>query len=246
MISIIIPTLLRCEENLYRLLDTLIIDNSVDEIIVINNSLKSLNYQDEKLKIINPNENIYVNPAWNLGIKEAKNEIIGLLNDDIMICEDFCSKIKPLIKKENGIYGIDENFVKIVDKTFLPPKQKIQIKPINYRPSGFGVAMFFHKDSYYEIPSELKIMFGDDWLIQQNKKEKKQNLIISGQTVNHLGSISSSNTKLNPICKNDIKIYKKFMIKWYHRIFSIEENWDSIKLRLFGVTLKFKKPKQEK
>ena len=40
MISIIIPTLLKCEENLYRLLDTLIIDDSVNEIIIINNALK--------------------------------------------------------------------------------------------------------------------------------------------------------------------------------------------------------------
>ena len=106
--------------------------------------------------------------------------------------------------------------------------------------------MFFNKSSYYEIPNELKIMFGDDWLLQQNKKRKKQNFIISGQNINHLGSISTSTTRLNPICENDKKTYKEFTIKWYHRIFSIEENWDSIKLRLFGITIKIKKTKQEK
>lgn len=241
MISIVIPTLLKCEENLYRLLDTLVIDNLVDEIIVINNALKNLNYQDEKLKIITPQENVYVNPAWNMGVKLAKNQIIGLLNDDIMICEDFCSKIMPFIKKENGIYGIDESSVKIVNKTYLPKKENISIKPINYRPSGFGIAMFFHKDSYYEIPENMKIMFGDDWIMQLNKKNKKQNYIICGQTIHHLGSITSSSKKLNPICENDKAIYKKIMIKWYHRFFSIQEYWDCYKLRLFGLTFKIKK-----
>jgi hypothetical protein len=83
-------------------------------------------------------------------------------------------------------------------------------------------------------------MYGDDWLIRENKKNKKQNFAIENQTIHHLGSISSSNATLSPICKNDKKIYKKLTIKWHHRLFSIEKNWDCTKIRILGLTLKTK------
>ena len=101
-ISVIIPTLQKNLSFLINLLSTLERDTSVDEIIVIDNSLRGLNYKSSKLRLIIPEENLFVNPSWNLGVKEAKNELVALLNDDIIIPDGFCSRIA---EKMNALRG---------------------------------------------------------------------------------------------------------------------------------------------
>ena len=49
-------------------------DCDVDEIIVIDNSLQGIELDSKKLRVIIPNENIFVNPSWNLGVKEADKQ----------------------------------------------------------------------------------------------------------------------------------------------------------------------------
>ena len=92
-LSVIIPTLQKNKEFLDNLIKTLSIDESVAEIIVIDNSCTGYSYESEKLRVIVPKENLYVNPSWNLGVKEAKEDIIALLNDDITIPDSFCQTI---------------------------------------------------------------------------------------------------------------------------------------------------------
>ena len=91
------------------------------------------------------------------------------------------------------------------------------------------------------LPNEMKIVYGDNWLIYQSKKNKRKNYRINGQQILHIGSLSSSNKALKPICKVDSKIYKKHTMTLAKRLFSYEENWDCFKLRLLGLTFKIKK-----
>ena len=93
-ISIIIPTLQKNITVLTMLLNQLISDKTVEEIIVIDNSKKRLNKKSNKLKVIIPDKNLYVNPAWNLGVKLAKNEYIGILNDDLIFPNNFFKQFK--------------------------------------------------------------------------------------------------------------------------------------------------------
>lgn len=102
MISVIIPTLQKAQDILIKLINSLDCDKSVSEIIVIDNSLKGLEHNSKKLKVIIPSENLFVNPSWNLGVKEAKNELVALLNDDIIIPDGFCSRIA---EKMNALRG---------------------------------------------------------------------------------------------------------------------------------------------
>lgn len=242
MLSIIIPTLQKNKETLYNLIDTLDLDPKVGEIIIIDNSLKGIEDISNKVMVITPKKNLYVNPSWNLGVKKAQYSKIGLLNDDIAISDDFCSQISNLIKPEMGILGMNQNFVKQIDKIPNNPKSTdLSIEPTNFRGFAYGIAMFFHKSSYSKIPDEMKITYGDDWIFQKNKEAKKQNYIISNQEIYHLGSISSGLKTFNPICKNDAKIYKKLTMTFKKRLFSHEEYYDCYKLRILGITLKFRK-----
>ena len=74
------------------------------------------------------------------------------------------------------------------------------------------------------------------------RKNGKPTYRISNQIIYHLGSLSSSEKRFNPICANDAKIYKRLTIKWYDRLLSFDECWDCYKIRILGLTLKFEKP----
>ncbi len=65
MISVIIPTLQRNKDVFYKLLDNLCKDSEVGEILVIDNSTKGIEYQNEKIRVLIPTENVYVNTTWN-------------------------------------------------------------------------------------------------------------------------------------------------------------------------------------
>lgn len=94
MLSVIIPTVQKKLEVLKRLTELLEKDNSVSEIFVINNKPEiSLDLRGDKLKIYTPEENLYVNPSWNFGVSKIKNDNFVLMNDDLLICRDFCSQI---------------------------------------------------------------------------------------------------------------------------------------------------------
>ena len=101
--------------------------------------------------------------------------------------------------------------------------------------------MFFYKNVYVEIPNDIKVFYGDNWIFDNAKRNGYDNYKILGQEIYHLGSISSASLNINQIAKSDCKIYKRLTIKWYHRLFSFEENSDAYKLRLLGITFRFKK-----
>lgn len=245
-VSVVIPTLQKNKDLLHKLVENLEKDNSVDEIIVIDNSGQGLSYSSKKLNIISPKQNLFVNPSWNLGVEIAKNEIVALLNDDIIIPINFCHDVISQMRQEMGIVGMNGNKIEaITDINKQPSRENIHLEPASYMDYYYGIAMFFYKSSYNRIPNEIKIVYGDSWIFTSCKRQKKQNQRICGCTIYHYGSLSSGIKNFNPIAKNDSKVYKNLTVKWYHRLFSYEELWDYNKFRILGITLRFKKKEAE-
>lgn len=239
MISIVIPTLQKRLDILENLIKTLNNDLSTGEIIVINNAVKPLDFNYEKLRVITPKENIYVNPAWNLGVKEAKYDIVGLLNDDIIISDDFCSSVYSVFPKDTGVIGYTEESIIPVEKgEQKPEKAQIKLAKKDFIDFGFGIAMFFKKENYPVIPEEMKIMYGDCWIFENYKKRGLVNYEILGQKIFHFGSLTTSAKTFNPVIKNDKKIYNKLTIKWYEKLFSIKEYATCKRLRILGANIK--------
>ena len=141
-VSAIIPTLWRAKEFTDHLVNVLVEDESVGEIIIIDNAPADFFYDNEKVVILRQEENIYVNPSWNLGIEESDYDKFIILNDDIIIPYNFVSQLEKWLTKDKGIIGIDKpSVIKVADCsnkniTFLD--RKIELKSISIRCGGFG------------------------------------------------------------------------------------------------------------
>ena len=217
-VSAIIPTLWKVKEFTDHLVDVLIEDESVGEIIIIDNAPADFSYDNEKVFILRQEENIYVNPSWNLGIEEADYDKFIIFNDDIIIPYDFVSKLECLLTEDKGIVGIDIRGVIKVDSfsgeniTFLD--RKVTLKSIVNRNWGFGIAFGGHKKSYHKIPENIRIWFGDDYLVQMNNEAGKINYVIDDLPIFTKMSTTSDLEEFNEIKDVDRLMYERF-VKWH-------------------------------
>lgn len=226
-ISVVIPTLQRDVETLNNLVSTLVNDAMVDEILIIDNSLQNYSFNNEKVRVIVPQENLFVNPSWNLGVREARNEYVCLANDDIRIPNNFCTKVLENFSNDFGVVGMDNAYVtntrnkdnKVVidiNKVELNDSREVNFKPVKYRTHNFGIMMFFKKENYVEIPEDLKIFYGDDWIIYHANKKGKQSQVCTSQEIYHLGSLSSC--KFTGLVNEEKKKYLKHILPNYKRM----------------------------
>jgi hypothetical protein len=167
--SVIIPTLWK-SNRIHKLLFDLIKCEFVDEIILIDNGGKFFEYYEalDKVKLVQTGENIYVNPAWNLGVKLAKNNSIALVNDDINFNPNIFGVITNDILLEYGIIGQSEYNYK-GNNTDEPILEKWNGK---IRDWGWGCLIMFDKQNWIDIPDDIKIWYGDDYIFKCNLSTK--------------------------------------------------------------------------
>ena len=266
--SIIIPTMQKNIGILDLLLKELNEDESVGEIILIDNSLKGYSCDYEKVKVFIPNENLYVNPSWNFGIKQAKYNYFGILNDDILIPKNLPTEVlKTLIDNPKiGLVGIESSTViNDEDRDFSgypSPIDKIILNNFRYtyenQNNFWGVAIWGSKANYYEIPEELLIYCGDDYLLKLNYDNCKTCYAISNITIKHCHSLTSSLPEYEQIKQNDLLKYAEIDLRYkkcfldiepkrtfIQNIFSITNSRDKRYkiVTIAGLKLKFKKNK---
>ena len=212
-VSAIIPTLWKAKEFLDHLVDVLIEDESVGEIIIIDNAPADFSYDNEKIFILRQEENLYVNPSWNLGIEESEGDKFIILNDDIIIPYNFISQLQYLLTEDKGVVGIDrksvikEDSFKDESVTFLD--RKIALKPLNDRTWGFGIVIAGHKKSYYKVPENIRIWYGDDYLVNMNIEAGKINYVIDDLPIFTKMSTTSDLEEFNEIKEIDKLMYDR-------------------------------------
>jgi len=213
-VSAIIPTLWKAKEFTDHLVDVLIEDESVGEIIIIDNAPADFSYDNEKVVMLRQEENLYVNPSWNLGVEEAAYDKFIILNDDIIIPYNFVFELESMLTPDKGVVGIDAASVIKVDNfsskniTFLD--RKIELKPIENRDWGFGIVIAGHKKSYYKIPENIRIWYGDDYLVQMNNEHHKTNYIVDDLPIFTMMSTTSDMEEFNEIKNIDNLMYDRF------------------------------------
>lgn len=217
--SVIIPTLQKDIDILNMLIESLIEDDFVDEILIIDNSLKGgLTYDSQKVKVLSKGENLFVYPAWNYGIENMRNEYFALLNDDLLLPKNFFAQVSDFIKStpECGLVGLESSTViDEKDKNFYeyPPSSFLLFKPIKAIHAEhnhyWGSAIFGRKENYFKTPQDMLVWYGDDYLILKNTVQNKTCYAIHNTKVKHFGGLSSKNSKLDKIKKRDSEIYKE-------------------------------------
>ena len=156
--SIILPTMWRCNDIL-TMLPQINDHPLIKEIIVINNDVsrtpKEISKYD-KIVMLNQEQNIFVNPAWNLGVTKSNTDHICLLSDDVIfdpIIFDFMhDKLTPHHSCAGPHY-------------IANPVGQLAISDQIEPSLGYGTLLFFNKRNYKPIPEELKIFYGDNYII---------------------------------------------------------------------------------
>lgn len=196
MFSCIIPTIWK-SKRIVKLVEDLVNSDLVGEIIIIDNDFSnSIKLIDSpKIEIIKMNENIFVNPAWNLGVGLSKFDNIALINDDI----NFDSNVFELFKnnelKDIGIIGMSTSNYNLSKNEHV---RYVSSNGINY---GWGCLILFHKDNYVPIPEDLKIWCGDNWLASKIKTNVLFGLKIETEMSTSSGSL------FRDIQENDSKLF---------------------------------------
>ena len=217
--SVIIPTLQKDINILNMLVKSLIEDEFVDEILIIDNSLKGgLAYNSSKVRVLPVEKNLYVYPAWNYGIENIKNEYFAILNDDLLLSKNFFAQVSDFIKEtpDCGLVGLESSTV--IDKNDndfdeYPETSILFFKSIsdiheehNYY---WGSAIFGKKENYHAIPQDMLIWAGDKYLLLKNTLQNKKCYAIYNTKIKHYGSLSSKNFEFDEIKKRDAEAYCK-------------------------------------
>lgn len=267
MLSIVIPTMQKNIDVLNKLVIELVDDDVIDEIVIIDNSLKGYEFDSSKVKVIIPKKNLYVNPAWNLGIKNINNEYFGILNDDILLPKNFCSQVYEFLKNTNntGLIGLDSTILHNTpaqEFDTYPKNAELKFQPCEYRmyTKYWGSAIFGKKENYYNIPENIKIWCGDHYLMKTNKDNKKINYEVVGGAIKHLSSLSSKDPAFASIKETDVYNYAQIdrdfkkhnfyrkRIHFAERIFSIRNSYDQRHkvISLLGVKLSIRKKRKNR
>lgn len=197
MITFIMPTLWRARE-IYNSIDNFKkITNKNVELILIDNKNSNFVDTDPRITVIKCSKNIFVNPAWNLGVKLAKNEYICLLNDDIHF--NFTTIINNFQKiwseyKNVGIIGYNANKRTEYNVDLNNDSDVLTLTEIDCVPNGFGCCMFMKKDDYVYIDETYKIYWGDtlQMVYTIDEKRKKMYLFDNLITIGRLSVTSQS------------------------------------------------------
>jgi hypothetical protein len=168
--TIIIPTLWKSDRT-KKLISDLNACEYVDEIVVIDNEYDG--YQDtkvEKIRFVSFGGNIYVNPAWNKGIGLARNNHIALLNDDINFDPNIFGIIDKNVLDAFGIIGMGEgNYKTPIDEERGP---YLDVWQPGVNDWGWGCFIMFDKKNWIDIPDNIKIWYGDNFIKDVNPSPK--------------------------------------------------------------------------
>ena len=203
MISIIIPTLWQSDCIYETIRDFKYSQVEGVELIIIDNA--NSDYDEEGVTFVRQTENIFVNPAWNLGVEMAKNDTICLLNDDITI------NLKTLFNNiphfpEYGMIGFDAN--KNLTQTLNVDDEIWELEETTCRSLGFGCMMIMPKAHYEPIPSDLKIYFGDDMLYWLNKDYFKRK-VYNIKNLKSTGELSKTSRPYEPQLQVEVHHFDK-------------------------------------
>ena len=113
-----------------------------------------------------------------------------------------------------GLIGLDSiNKTEKSEICGYPEDCEIKFSEVDVRGNCWGAAIFGRKSDFYEIPEDMKVWCGDDYLFYQSIKSGKRNFKIYDTPIKHLHSNTCKLPEFDSIKRNDVKLYRQYFIE---------------------------------
>jgi hypothetical protein len=195
MIDIVIPTLMQCDQEIFEYsLREANASSVVNQIIIIDNSeTKCFHSNLSKVKSFGMSENIFVNPAWNMGVNLSQSENIVIMNDDVACCKENYDFVNDILStSECGLCSIKSHNINNLNEYLNNNSinNNISTDENFVIPDGNKTGWFFgiKKSLWKNIPDNIKIIYGDDLIYLRIRKLGYKTKNITNTTIGHLGS----------------------------------------------------------
>lgn len=240
MIDIIIPTMWKAP-NVAENIASYVQSPYINKVIVIDNNKPQRPdheiFNNTKVELVCYNKNIYVNPAWNEGYLRSTQNVIGIINDDIIVSNDIFELITRTDFTDIDIIGVNlrsgkDNYTigEYTEPDTLVKLNYDKTKPIGGQAWAFGICMFIKKSSYTVIPSLYQIWYGDDFLTQH-----AENIYVL-MTNKIKGTISKTLIDLQHAQEINKRIELDSTNAYNHDHFTNGKNWDIFKHKMTKVS----------
>ena len=224
MISVVVPTMWKYPPFLDFLQYVLKLD-VIEEVIIINNNVEETPsnkiLDHAKIKMLTYGNNIFVNPAWNIGVNQSTCDIVCILNDDIHFDLRLFYKIDEFMTPEIGAVGLCTGIVEYGQTPITTGT--IDFEPFtNQNCEGFGELMFVHKRHWKDIPTGLDLGFGDNFIFDYYHFNNFQNYFITNMWYYHKGNqtvLSFSSNERQEIYERERLQYEHIRAELYHASF---------------------------
>ena len=227
MISVIVPTMWKYPPFL-DFLHYVVKLNVIEEVIIINNNVDETPSNEildhAKIKMLTYGNNIYVNPAWNIGVNQSICDIVCILNDDMQFDLRLFYKIDEFMTPDMGAIGLCTGIVEYGQTPVTTGN--IDFEPFtNQNCEGFGELMFVHKRHWRDIPAGLDIGFGDNFIFDYYHFHQFQNYFITNMwhhhgksvTMSHISTLDGHDTQ--SIYNREKLLYEQIRSEMYHTNF---------------------------
>lgn len=183
---------------------------AIGELLMIDNdSTRTRDFIHPKIRVLHRGSNMFVNPAWNLGVREAKYDQLCLMSDDIIFNPHLFEEMSAYVTEEAGLFGMlstcfvgASGSIDFDKRMTLRDCERKNGFPRYWR--MFGTLMFLHREAYKPIPSEFKILQGDGWLYAYNNRIRdKTNKYIHGIDMLATLSTTSDSPEFKSVCAED-------------------------------------------
>jgi hypothetical protein len=198
-ITVIIPTIHKSDRDIFMTtLNNLTKCKVVKRVIIINSGYFMPPVIGHKIFNLYDGKDYFVNPAWNIGMNHCESEYFLLLNDDVLCHENVLKECIRLSKMYDVIFMETRRPSKTGDDKEMETENKI-IKYITCKNLFMtllsGCFIFGKRSIWKPIPEQLKVFFGDNWILDNNR-DKAAKIIstyvihLEQQTVRPAGYLS--------------------------------------------------------
>lgn len=214
-VSVVIPTLWRSDCTV-GLVECLLKWEHLEQLIIIDNAPQKRPKHDcwGACVMVEQSQNIFVNPAWNLGAQMATGKFLAICNDDILFNPDDLSPALFQLRR-NEVIGLHKDSILNPSLIGTP-----EIESGFYLGFGWGCLMLMRRDTYTPIPRTIRVWYGDDWLVHSIRKKSSLKIKVQGML-----SVSAGDKAFNSIKEEDKKQFDALIWNCSYRSLRVMSKW---------------------